>query len=135
MIVEIEGLPARSALRAVIQRKLDAAFTRRRVTPVAVRIGFVDENGPKGGVDTRCGITVEVPRRRKAVHVERRAETPRLAFDAAFASLEREVFERERGRAVASSRRPKKYFVAQRLWRPDETLEPVATPPRRRRSA
>lgn len=119
MIIEIEGLDARSRLRDVIGRKLGAAFRSRRLVPVAVRIDFTDENGPKGGVGTRCGITVELPRRRKAVHVEHRAMSERLAFDAAVESLERQL-ERARKRTRDQSRRPKKYYVARRLLQPEE---------------
>jgi ribosome-associated translation inhibitor RaiA len=46
--------------------------------------------------------------------VERTAETPRLAFDAAFAVLERQL-EQYRERDRDSKRHPKKYFAARRL--------------------
>jgi hypothetical protein len=42
------------------------------------------------------------------------AESRRLAFDGAFAALERQL-ERYRERARDSQRHPKKYFVAKRL--------------------
>jgi ribosome-associated translation inhibitor RaiA len=133
-IIEIEGVDARSTLRDVIHRKLESAFARKHPQPVSIRIDFTDENGPKGGVGTRCGITVELPRRRKAVHVEHEAENPRLAFDAAVVSLERQ-FERERGRAMTKRRRPKKYYVAKRLLNPDESLETLAEESPKRKTA
>jgi ribosome-associated translation inhibitor RaiA len=134
MILEIEGLDARSALRGVIDRKLGAAFAKRKPQPIAARIDFTDENGPKGGVGIRCGITIEWPRRRKAVHVEHQAETARLAFDMAFDSLETQ-FERQRGRTMTVRRRPKKYFVAKRLLSPEESLETLGEERPRRRTA
>jgi ribosome-associated translation inhibitor RaiA len=134
MILEIEGLDASSPLRGVIQRKLGAAFAKKKLQPIAVRIDFTDENGTKGGVGIRCGVTIELPRRRKAVHVEDQAENPRLAFDTAFEALERQ-FERERGRTLTERRRPKKYYVAKRLLNPDETLEKLAEERPRRKTA
>jgi len=118
--IEIEGLRARSSLRAFIGRKLTEAFASFTAPPIAVRVGFVDENGPKGGDAIRCGINAELPRR-AAIHVEHRAPTERLAFDGALDALERRI-ERERGRLRAERRRPKKYFLAKRLLMPDETL-------------
>jgi sigma 54 modulation/S30EA-like ribosomal protein len=47
------------------------------------------------------------------LRVERSAETPRLAFDAAFAVLERQL-ERYRERDRDNKRHPKKYFAARR---------------------
>ena len=113
MTLDIEGLAARSALRALIARKIRGLFEEHRPKPIAARVGFVDDNGPKGGVAIRCGITVEIPRR-PALHAEHRAESQRLAFDGAFAALARRI-ERERGRMLDERRRPKKYFVAKRL--------------------
>jgi ribosome-associated translation inhibitor RaiA len=133
MIIEIEGLDARASLRDVIQRKLDAAFAKRTPRPIAVRIDFEDQNSTKGGIGMRCGVTIELPRRRKAVHVEHQAESARLAFDMAFAALERQ-FDRERGRTLTERRRPKKYYVAKRLLSPDESPETLAEQPRQKRA-
>jgi ribosome-associated translation inhibitor RaiA len=82
-----------------------------------VRIAFTDENGPKGGTDTRCAVTVDVPRR-PALHVEDLADSHRLAFDAAFSGLERLV-RRDRDATREQRRRPKKYYVARRLLEGD----------------
>jgi hypothetical protein len=133
MMIEIEGLGARSSLRAFMTRKIKTLFDGLTVTPITVRIGFVDENGPKGGVAIRCGINAQLPRR-AAIHVEHRAATDRLAFDGALEALERR-FERERGRQRAERRRPKKYFLAKRLLMPDETLKAVENEPRPARRA
>jgi ribosome-associated translation inhibitor RaiA len=133
MTVEIEGLTGRLALRALIGRKIAAVFEPRRAKPTIVRVLFVDENGPKGGVGIKCGITVEVPRR-PAFHAEDRGETHRLAFDGAFDALERQVVSgRERRRA--ESRRPRKYFLAKRLLMSEEGVPGLEEARQRRRGA
>jgi len=58
-----------------------------------------------------------VPRRR-SLHVEDLALSPRLAFDNAFAGLERLAL-RERDTTRELRRRPKKYYVAKRLLEGD----------------
>ena len=75
------------------------------------RPSFFDDNGPKGGRAMRCALTVRLPFR-PSIRVERSAVTPRLAFDAAFAVLERQL-ERYRERDRDNKRHPKKYFAAQ----------------------
>ena len=139
MTFEIAGLNSRSALRTLITKKITAIFDGHRPEPVAARIGFVDENGPKGGgAAMKCGITIELPRR-PTVHVEHRASTERLAFDGALAALEHRLT-RERGRMIAERRRPKKYYLAKRLLEPEAGAQPPARRPgraatrRRRRS-
>jgi ribosome-associated translation inhibitor RaiA len=72
----------------------------------------------------RCALTVRLPFR-PCIRVERSAVTPRLAFDGAFAVLERQL-ERYRERDRDSKRHPKKYFAARRALA-DET-----SPPRKR---
>ena len=72
----------------------------------------------------RCALTVRLPFR-PSIRVDRSAVTPRLAFDAAFAVLERQL-ERYRERDRDSKRHPKKYFAARRM------LATEAPPPRKR---
>ena len=86
--------------------------TRLPVGPIRGEIAFFDDNGPKGGPAVRCALTVGLPYR-PSLRVERRAETPRLALDAAFPVLERRLA-RYRERDRDSKRRPTKYFVARR---------------------
>ncbi|HSE92691.1 MAG TPA: HPF/RaiA family ribosome-associated protein [Methylomirabilota bacterium] len=117
MTLTVEGANHDAALRGVIQRKLGSLESRRRVKAVSARVGFRDENGPKGGVDIRCALTLELPRR-PTLHVEDVAGTHRGAFDAAFESLERRL-ERELQQGRDRRRRPKKYYVAKRLLAPD----------------
>ena len=113
MAIDIRGIPNDPALRARVGRRVSAALAPLRVKPVAARVTFSDENGPKGGIAIRCALMVRLPYR-PTVRVEDTAATARLAFDGSFAALERRVA-RYRIRARDLSRRPKKYFVAKRL--------------------
>jgi len=131
MSLVIEGLALDDPLRTHVVDKLPAAMRGGRRPPTAVRVGFTDQNGPKGGVDIRCAITVELPRR-APLHAEGVAETHRLAFDGAFDTLAREL-KRDRERRRDAARRPKKYFAARKALAADEGSAPPARP--RRRSA
>jgi ribosome-associated translation inhibitor RaiA len=131
MSLVMDGIPLDDPLRAHIDDKMTAATTRGRLRPTAVRVGFTDENGPKGG-GLRCAITVELPRR-PAVHANGQGDSGRLAFDAALGALEHEL-ERVRERRRDVARRPKKYYIAHQGLTPEGE---AALPParRRRRSA
>ena len=132
MTLVMEGIAQHDPLRPFIQGKMAAATNRGRLRPTAARVGFTDENGPKGGVGIRCALTVEIPRRPTA-HASALGETPRLAFDSAYTALEHEL-SRERRRRRDVARRPKKYFTASlgHLTEGEAALPPVR---RRRRSA
>jgi ribosome-associated translation inhibitor RaiA len=113
MSIEISGLPIDRALRARVSAQLTRALRTVHGGPVHAHVTFADVNGPKGGPDIRCAFTIQMPRRR-ALHVENIAESPRLAFDAGVESLARRLAElTERRRDLR--RRPKKYFVAKTL--------------------
>lgn len=112
-MIGIRGLGGDRALRTRIRARMDEALRRLGVTPVNALVVFVDDNGPKGGPARRCSLTVRLPYR-PVVRVEDSATTTRLAFDAAFASLERRL-ERDRERQRESRRYPKKYYAAKRL--------------------
>lgn len=109
--IKITGLE-RDPLRARAARLMTEALARLAVGPVKGQASFFDDNGPKGGRAMRCALTVRVPFR-PSIRVERRAVTPRLAFAAVFAVLERQL-ERYRERDRDSKRHPKKYFAARR---------------------
>jgi ribosome-associated translation inhibitor RaiA len=131
MTIEIEGLHD-PILRDLIGTKVMAALEVLRPKAIDVRVGFADENGPKGGIDIRCGLTVELPRRSR-LHGGATAASHRLAFEAALEILERQLArERERFRDVR--RRPKKYYAAKRLLspgaRPGAAGGPRSAPPR-----
>lgn len=110
--VRISGIERDAALRARVDKLMTGAVERITVRPVRSEAVFFDDNGPKGGRAMRCALTVRLPYR-PSIHVERSAVTPRLAFDAAIAVLERQLeryYERER----ENKRHPKKYFAAGR---------------------
>jgi ribosome-associated translation inhibitor RaiA len=114
--VELRGMAVDAALRRRALTAVTAAVARVGVQPVRAHVTFFDDNGPKGGRAARCALTVRLPYR-PHVRVEKVAETPRLAFDAALAVLERDL-EVYRERARDAQRHPKKYFVAKRLREP-----------------
>ncbi len=126
--VDIGGIEREPALRARIARQVGAALGLLTGRPVAAQVVFFDDNGPKGGRAIRCALTVRLPYR-PTIRVERTAETSRLAFDAGFAVLERQL-ERYRERDRDSRRYPKKYFAAKRLLAGE-----AAPPPKRARRA
>ena len=132
MTLVMEGIALDDPLRPFIDTKMAALSRRGRLQPISGRVAFTDENGPKGGVGTRCALTIELPRR-PTTHANGLGETPRLAFDTAYEALEQEL-NRERGRRRDVARRPKKYFAASlgHLPEGEAALPPVR---RRRRSA
>jgi ribosome-associated translation inhibitor RaiA len=111
--IEITGLRKDTTLRTRVAKRLTEAIEPLGVAPVAAHVTFFDENGPKGGVGMRCAILVQVPYR-PGVRVEHVAESHRLAFDGAFAALERQL-ERYREKDRDNRRHPKKYFVARQV--------------------
>jgi ribosome-associated translation inhibitor RaiA len=110
--IDIEGLAADPVLRARCARRMRQALAHLGVEPLAARVNFSDQDGPKGGVSIRCAVTVPVPRR-AAIHVEHVASRPGTAFDGALDTLENLIAQRRR-RERAAGRRPKKYYVAKR---------------------
>jgi ribosome-associated translation inhibitor RaiA len=122
--IKITGLE-RDPLRGRAARLMAGALANLAVAPVKGQAAFFDDNGPKGGRAMRCALTVRLPFR-PSVRVERTAETPRLAFDAAFAVLERQL-ERYRERDRDSKRHPKKYFAARRLVAEETPRRPKRT--------
>jgi ribosome-associated translation inhibitor RaiA len=122
-MIDIVGVPKTEPLYEQMASRLEAMLASLRVKTTSVRVMLADDDGPKGGPAIRCGFTAHVPRR-APIHVEETATTPRLAFDAALATLERQLKESREGRRDGA-RRPKKYFVAKRLLAPDETSGPV----------
>jgi ribosome-associated translation inhibitor RaiA len=113
MVIDIRGIAGNRLLQAHVRKQMSGALDRLRITPLGAQVLFVDENGPKGGIDIRCALTVRLPFR-PSVRVEHMGQTHRRAFDEAFTVLERQL-ERDVERARQSRRRPKKYYVAKRL--------------------
>jgi ribosome-associated translation inhibitor RaiA len=112
MTIEIQGIPRNRALRARVTSQVEEALGRLNVAPVTAHITFTDENGPKGGPDMRCGLTVKLPYK-PAIRVEHVAATARLAFDGSYEALLRRL-ERYRERVRDNRRHPKKYYAAKR---------------------
>ena len=110
--IKITGLE-RDPLRGRVTRLMTEAIAKLAVAPVRGLASFFDDNGPKGGRAMRCALTVRLPFR-PSIRVERSAVTPRLAFEATFAVLERQL-ERYRERDRDNKRHPKKYFAARAL--------------------
>jgi ribosome-associated translation inhibitor RaiA len=125
--VRITGTERDAVLRARVAKLVTGAVERITVRPVRSQVIFFDDNGPKGGRAMRCALTVRLPYR-PSIRVERSAVTPRLAFDAAFAVLERQL-ERYYERDRENKRHPKKYFAASRALT-GETSRPPKKPRR-----
>ncbi len=120
--VQISGTKRDEVLRVRVAKLMKVAVDRIRVRPVRSQAVFFDDNGSKGGRAMRCALTVRLPYH-PSIRVERSAVTPRLAFDAAFPVLERQLdryYERDRD----NKRRPKKYFAADRE-RASESARPA----------
>ena len=92
------------ALREYVQRKLSSAIRpfSRRVRGVTVR--FVDENGPRRGVDSRCSMTAEQVDGGR-LFVEATAAWPFAAAAQAAARLSEVLRRQHRPHAHAASRR------------------------------
>ncbi len=127
MTIEITGLANDRMLEGRITKRINEVLKTLKVAPISANVAFIDENGPKGGVDTRCALTVRLPYR-PTVRVEELSDTPRRAFDLAFPTLERALV-RYREVDRDRRRRPKKYFVAKRLLTGEERPE-IPSPPR-----
>lgn len=124
MTIEIQGIPRNRALRARVISQVEEALGRLNVAPVTAHITFTDDNGPKGGADIRCGLTVKLPYK-PAIRVEHVATTARLAFDGTYEALLRRL-ERYRERVRDNRRHPKKYYAAKRANSGGEEPEEAA---------
>lgn len=113
MMLDIRGVADGSELRAHVTERMTAALSPLAGSATTARVTFTDVNGPKGGVDIRCGLTLRMPRWPE-IHVEHMGETAWSAFGTALAVLERQLG-RQLGRGRDGQRHPKKYFVARRL--------------------
>ena len=127
MRVVIEGLGEDRALRTLVNGKVMASLGRLHVSATTARVQFASETSAKGGPTARCSITVDLPRRPE-LHADITGETPRLAFEQAFAMLERQI-ERDRARGREERRRPKKYYLAKRLLEPGASSQEPPAPP------
>lgn len=113
MDINITGSIGRPIPRGHVEARMRGVLSRLSLRPVTAHITFNDVNGPKGGNDIRCAVLVELPRQ-PSIHIERLGRNPRLAFDASYDRVVRQL-EQYRERREDSRRHPKKYFVATRL--------------------
>lgn len=135
MKIDVEGSLKDPRLRSRIVSRVQKALSRLPAEPATAHVSFIDVNGPKGGVGSRCALTVSLPARR-TVRVEDNATTPWLAFSGAVDALE-ERLRRQSEREATRRRRPKKYYVAKQLLAPEPgspALEPRPSGRRQRRS-
>ena len=132
-VIMIEGVHD-TALASRIYQKIAATLERVDPPPTRAKIIFADENGPKGGVGIRCTIVNDMPRRRD-FSVTELGDSYELAWDAAYEAFDSSIT-RDRARRRDLVRRPKKYFLAKKLWSPDATLPApeVMESPRPRRA-
>ena len=84
------------------------------VPATAAQLRLTDENGPKGGNDIRCALTVKLPRH-PSIHVAEVATSAESALDGAVAKLRRRLT-RRRTEFLDRRRHPKKYFAAAEAW-------------------
>ena len=137
MIIDIELAPKDPDLLQRMRERVEKAVSKLTTPPVRVLVNFEDVNGPRGGLDTRCGMTLRVPGRR-LLHVEELAANAWLAFSGAADALDRSL-QKQAERETTRRRRPKKYYAAKRMLLPElDTLAPegpTPSPRRRRRRA
>jgi hypothetical protein len=100
--------------RSHVLLRVKQLLRRLPARPLAVRVHFADDNGPKGGPDIRCRMLVSVPGA-PSVSAESLATTARLAFDRVYERVRRQT-EHPCRQWRASQRYPKKYYAAKRLW-------------------
>jgi hypothetical protein len=94
------GRPWQAEFYADAMKQVRELLERRRVAPIFVRMGFFDEDGPRGGVTIRCALTVAA-RRGILIRVQHTALTHLAAFNGAFAIVKRQLtrrIERQRRR-------------------------------------
>jgi hypothetical protein len=79
MVIEIRGIRRDPALRARVEKQVQAALERLQLKPITAQATFFDDNGPKGGLAIRCALTARLPYR-PALRVEQTEATQRTAF-------------------------------------------------------
>jgi len=90
MLTRISGLRARDRLQADVVTQIDRFVARRGVAARAVRVGFFDDDGPRGGVAIRCALTW-TPSKGPIIRVEHTARTYSAAFGGALTTLTRRL--------------------------------------------
>lgn len=80
--------PQANDLREVAVRRVDFVLRRLHWLVATVRVRFVDENGPRGGIDKRCRIELAAPGKPTVVATSK-APQWRGAFESALARAAR----------------------------------------------
>lgn len=121
MLTRISGLRGQARLRAEVVKQIDRLVARRGVAVRAVRVGFFDDDGPRGGVAIRCALTL-TPSKGPIIRVEHTARTYSAAFDGALTILTRRLKRRvQRRRRRTRHPRPRAAGLRRRLMpRPAE---------------
>ena len=86
----VRGLEDPSALREQVERRLQFALGRFGHEVARVTVRLCDENGPRGGVDKRCHLTVRGPRLATVV-IDERNSVAEAAVDLAAGRASRAV--------------------------------------------
>jgi putative sigma-54 modulation protein len=102
--LRVRGMAEPAVLRAQIERRMQFALGRFGHDVAQVTVRLSDENGPRGGVDKRCHLTIRGPRLATVVIDERNAGAE-AAIDLAAGRASRAVarlLERRRERPTSS---------------------------------
>ncbi|MBL4684025.1 MAG: HPF/RaiA family ribosome-associated protein [Nannocystaceae bacterium] len=107
MAVRIRGrnVPLEPSLVRLARRRVTTALRRAHSEVRRVDVRLVDLNGPRGGVDQRCRITLELKREGRPIVAEATDARIEVAIASAAGRLARQVH-RQRERA-AGQRRPR----------------------------
>ncbi len=100
--LRIRGLEDAAGLKEQVERRLQFALRRFGPEVAQVTVRLSDENGPRGGVDKRCHLTVRGPRLNTVV-IDERSASAEVAIDLAADRVGRAVarlVDRRRHRAV-----------------------------------
>lgn len=111
--ISSHGIPLTRTLREHIVRRLSLALDRVEVRVRRVRVALQDVNGPRGGIDQRCQMQIELAHLPRLVVVETSDDIHAAiagAIDRAVQTMgrlmdrQRDAVRRHRGAAATGSR-------------------------------
>ena len=91
--IRSQGIEMPHSARERVRRRVRLALDRHAARIERVRVHFADENGPRGGVDHRCSMTLSVRGLGRLV-VNKIAEAPEQALQRAADSASRALARR-----------------------------------------
>lgn len=107
--IRARRIPLTESFRRQVETRLDAALDRFAHAVTHARVRFADLNGPRGGIDKRCQVSLDL-RGGGQVHVEAEAERIDVALADAVARAAL-VLSRQLARAMRPARvRPRLAF-------------------------